>query len=176
MATKKVKILSSIAGESYSYDPNQIVEIDAVVANAWIESGLCVDAPESDVAANEIAALQQRLESAEAERDGLSKAKTDLEGKLATAVAEKKGALAETAIHKKAASDATAQVADMKKQIKAYIVGGEGRLSDLTKERGALQSSNDELAVKVEELTAELAKLSAATTDEPRANPEGSAP
>ena len=108
MAVVKVKIVSSIAGENFSYSPGEVVDLDEAVAREWHAAGLSVTAPEGEVAAATIAELTVRLGDAIGARDGLAAQVEDLKSKLANAQGEKSGAIADKVLAKKAADDARA--------------------------------------------------------------------
>lgn len=114
MATVKVKIASSIAGENFSYSPGDVIDLDEVVARAWQEAGLSISAPEGEIAAAMIADLTARLADVTSARDGLAAQVEGLKGKLAVAQGEKAGAIADKVLAKKAADDAHAELAALK--------------------------------------------------------------
>ncbi len=91
MAKAKAKImvqmLTSMAGESFSYAHGQRVEVPAKMAEAWIDAGLAREC-ESEEASNARAdGLEHTLKSVEAECEALRKRVAELEAELAAAKA-----------------------------------------------------------------------------------------
>ena len=88
MSSKRVKMLQSAAGPNFSLRPGEIVEVDEAEAACWIAGGLAIDAPDFEVSAVQLHDLRNELQNITNERDGLAALKTDLEGKLAAALAK----------------------------------------------------------------------------------------
>jgi hypothetical protein len=99
----KIKLLCAVADDRSSNMQGDIIDKPDEVAEAWIKEGIAIEAPETEVAADRIAELSRALDEITAERDGLARQVTDLQGKLAAAVKEKQGAQAEADVHRKAA-------------------------------------------------------------------------
>jgi hypothetical protein len=109
-----VKMLTSLAGDNFSYAPGDVVDLDDDTAQAWVGAKLAVEAPPHEAAADRIAALNDERETLVKERDGLAAERDDLKGKLAAALKEKQGAIDEMKIHKASADDLRKQLAEGK--------------------------------------------------------------
>jgi predicted transcriptional regulator len=107
----KIKLLCAVADDRSSNMQGDIIDKPADVAAAWVKEGIAIEAPEAEVAADRIAEFSKALDDITAERDGLAKQVTDLQGKLAAALKEKQGAQAEADVHRKAAEDAAKALA-----------------------------------------------------------------
>lgn len=121
MAFVKIKMISGVAASNFSYAPGEIVEVEEGVAANWIAAGAAIDAPDFEVSAHRVVELEKRLADMSAARDGLSVLATNLEGKLAAAIAEKKGAIAEMAVHRKAAQEAYTRAAGLERELEVSI-------------------------------------------------------
>ncbi|PNG27010.1 hypothetical protein [Methylocella silvestris] len=164
MATVKVKIISSIAGDNYSYAPGDIIDLDEAIAQAWQEAGLSTPAPDGEVAAAQIETLTAQLADATGARDGLAKAKSDLEGQLANAKAEKAGAIADKVLTKKAADDAQAALSAAQKAASDAAVKTATDLAAVSKERDDFKTQADELGKQLADALAQIETLKAAAT------------
>lgn len=138
----KIKILSSVAGETWSYAPGDLIDVESGIAKVWIAEAMAIPAPGSELAAAQIQSLTETLSAATQERDGLKASETDLKGKLASAIATQQGATAEMAVHKKAAADALSDNDALRKT-----------LAGLTKERDDFKAQADALRKELSALT-----------------------
>lgn len=138
----KIKMLSSVAGETWSYAPGDLIDVEAAIAKVWIAEAMAIPAPGSELAAAQIKSLTETLTATTQERDGLKASETDLKGKLASAIATQQGASAEMAVHKKAAADALSDNDALRKT-----------LAGLTKERDDFKAQADALRKELSSLT-----------------------
>lgn len=118
----RMKMLQSISGHRFAHHTLEIVEADDAEAAAWEKAGIAFPVPDYEVAAGQVHDLTKQLTAATAKSDAIAILKTDIEGKLAAAVAEKKGAQAEMAVHRKSAIDAAARIAMLERELAAATV------------------------------------------------------
>lgn len=142
----QIKLLTGIAGESESYLPGDLIERPDDIALEWIAAGLAIEAPAADIAAARVAELSEALGGATAARDGLAKQVTDLSGKLAAAVKDKQGAVAEADVHRKAADAARAQTDAVVETFEKYKVATAMRLKGVEDERDEFKRQAEALA------------------------------
>jgi hypothetical protein len=102
----KINLRCTVADDRSSNMLGDIFEKPDDVAAAWITEGIAIEVPEAEVAADRVAELSKALDVVTAERDGLARQVTDLQGKLAAAIKQKQGAQADADVHRKAAEDA----------------------------------------------------------------------
>jgi chromosome segregation ATPase len=163
----KIKLLTSIAGAHQSDLPGDIIDKPDDVASAWIKEGLAIEAPEQEIAAARVAELSKALDGVTAEREGLVKQAADLAGKLASAVKEKAGAVAEAEVHRKAADAARTQRDAVVETFEKYKVAASMRLKSVEDERDELERQAEALAEQLSTKLAELAEQPATKPTDP---------
>lgn len=81
--TKTVQMLTSMAGEGFSYDHGARVEIAGKIADAWIEAGIAKECDNEEAATARADGLAHSLKSAEAELETLRARVAELEAHIA---------------------------------------------------------------------------------------------
>ena len=162
---KKMMAIQAIASEAFSYVANEIIELEDAVADAWKDAGLVVDASVESVGAQAKVDLQKALDGVSTERDTLAKQLLDVQSKLAQAIGEKNGAIADKALFSAAADKAASALSDAQKQLAsvtadrdaalAQVTAAQATITDLTTKLSASESS-------IADLTTQLAAAQAA--------------
>jgi septal ring factor EnvC (AmiA/AmiB activator) len=152
--TEAAKILTSIAGGSFSYEPGQVVMLTKTMFDAWVMDGLCEAAPDAEGWKSDAGARAERIAELESCLPRLDKkiaaltianehAQTEIEGK---------------AVH---IEELTKQLADVSAQLDAV----NDDLSDASEENLALRAILSDNDINIDALD-ETETVDDATSDE----------
>ena len=165
----KMLIISPIAGVNFDHRPGEVVDLDEATAVGWKEAGTAIDAPTEIAAAQELADLQAENERLHNLSLANAEAIDELKGKLADAVAARKGARDELALTQKTVETRyTNAVADATDRARRDLENRHARaLAEKDAEIAGLEAQAKELGEQLARATDALAGAKAAQAVDP---------